>query len=175
MTTYNRTVNQNTSGATTPVNTINFTDGRHPGIMEAIIDFSTTGNTNLSGDIFNTLVIPAGYAILGTGAEVLVADTAGNSGTIQLKTGTTAQGSAVAPSATGYQASVGTWTPVVPAGSNVFLNTVIGTGAINAVIRVFAFVMDTRNRQGTGVCTGAGVYASPTLSYTYTTTTNPVA
>lgn len=174
MSTFNRTVNQNSSGATVPVNTINFNDGRHPGIMEAIIDFSTTGNAHAAGDIFNTLVIPAGYAILGTGAEVLVADSAGNSGTIQLKTGSTGQGSAVAPSSTGYLATVGTFTPVVPAGANVMLNTVIATGAINAVVRVFAFVMDTRNRQGTGVCTGAGVYASPTLSYTYTTATNPV-
>lgn len=174
MATFNRTVNQNTSGVTTPVNAINFTDGRHPGVMETIIDFSATGNVNAAADIFNALVVPAGYIITATGLEVLVADTAGNSGTLQIKLGSTAQGSAVAPTATGYLATVGTLTPVVPSGSNAFLNLVVATGAINAIVRIFAVVQDTRNRQGTGVCIGAASYASPTFSYTYTTATNPV-
>lgn len=150
MTTYNRTVGNQ---ASTPLSAPSLTNGRVPCVIDSIIDFSVTGNTNLSADIFNTLYIPPGYAILASGAEVFKADTAGNSGTIQLKLGATNQGSAVAPSATGYLATVGTFTPVVPSGTAVFLNTVIGTGAINAIIRVYAILLDTRQGFG-GVATG---------------------
>ena len=142
MATYNRTIGNQ---ASTPYSVQSLMDGRVPAVIDTIIDFAATGNTNAAGDIFNTLYIPQGYAILATGAEVLKADTAGNSGTIQLKLGTTAQGSAVAPSATGYLATVGTMTPVVPAGAAAYLNTVIATGAINALVRVYAVVVDTRN------------------------------
>ena len=163
MSTYNRTVsqyNQSTAIGSTD-------DNRRNAVIEAIIDFSATGNANLAADVFNAINVPAGFAILGTGVEVLKADTAGNSGTIQLKLGATAQGSAVAPSATGYLATVGTFTPVVPAQAQAFLNVVIGTGAINAVVRVYAILQECRLKKGTGVATGTGTNPAGQTTTTY--------
>lgn len=151
MATYNRTVGNQ---ALTPLSGNAMRSSRVPVEMDAIIDFSVTGNTNAANDIFNLITIPAGHAIIASGVEVLKADSAGNSGTVQIKLGSTTQGSAVAPSATGLLATVGTMTPVVPSGSNAFLNLVVATGAINAVVRMFVVIVDIRYRPGTGVVIG---------------------
>lgn len=171
MTTYNRT---NTQGVT-PLSAQSMINGRVPAIIEQTIDFSLAGNVNVANDIFNAINVPAGFIVLASGVEVLKADTAGNSGTVQLKSGSTNQGSAVAPSSTGFLATVGTTTPLVASGSSAFMNLVIATGAINAVIRVFLVLLDIRARPGSGVVTGTGTapdgvtvtqYQDPVKNYT---------
>lgn len=156
MATNNRVVNQFAA----PLSSSAFNNGRVSATLEAVIDFGATGNTHVANDIFELLVIPAGYAINLSAVEVLKADTAGNSGTIQVKVGSTAQGSAVAPSSTGFLATVGTATTVVPSGSNAFLNLVVATGAINAVVRLIAQLDDVRAIPGGPIATGTATTPS---------------
>ena len=160
MTTYNRTPDQ---GNYTPGSVGSLQYGRTSQLAETVIDFSVTGNTNVSGSVFECLHVPAGYAILATGMEVLAADTAGNSGTITIELASSSQGSAETVAATGFIASAGSFTPVAPTGSAAYLNLVIGTGAINAVVRLWALLQDCRAKTGTAICTGAGpgFYLSP--------------
>lgn len=150
MSTFNRTVNQ----AVATLSGQAFNNGRVSCTIEQTIDFGATGNTHAAADIFNALVIPAGYIISASGVEVLKVDSAGNSGTVQLKLGSTAQGSAVAPTSLGFLATVGTLTGVVPSGSSAFMNVTVATGAINAVIRVWAQVDDVRYIPGAPVVVG---------------------
>lgn len=171
MSTFNRTYNQ----AVATLSGQAFNNGRVSCTLETVIDFGATGNAHAANDIFNAIVIPAGYIISASGVEVLKADTAGNSGTVQLKLGATTQGSAVAPSSTGFLATVGTLTGVVASGSAAFMNAVVATGAINAVVRVFVQIDDVRAVPGTPVAIGTAttpagatstLYQDPISSYT---------
>lgn len=157
MATFNLTPSQTvvpTSGMALP-------NGRVPVVVEMVVDFGlptlptgVTAISGTSGTVIDCLNVPAGFAVLSTGIEVLRADTSGNSGTLQVKIGAASQGSAVAPSANGFLATAGTMTPVVPAAANAFVTLTVGTGTINPVVRVFATLLDQRARLGTAVAVG---------------------
>lgn len=164
MTTFDRTNNQSSASNNAP----SLQYGRTPVTVEAIVDFSATGNAHATSDVFKVIQVPKGYMLLQTGSEVLTADTAGNSGTIQLGLGASTRGSAVAPSSTGFSASAWNGTLAAPSATDAYIQATIGTGAINAVVRVFATYVDVRGKPGTPVCIGAGPgnYAAPS-SYTF--------
>lgn len=159
MATYNLTPSQ----TVVPVSAMGLLNGRVPAIVETVVDFGSsptglpstvTGISGTSGTVINALNVPAGFMVLGTGIEVLRADSAGNSGTVQVKVGAASQGSAVTVAATGITASAGSFTPVVPSGSAALVTLTIGTGTINAVVRVFAILIDIRARTGGPVFLG---------------------
>jgi hypothetical protein len=148
------TFNLTPSQTSVPVSAMSEMNGRVPCVVEAIVDTGQTAISGVSGTVYDLINVPAGFAILSTGIEVLQADTAGNSGTVQVKVGAASQGSAVTVAATGFTASAGTMTPVVPSGSAVFVTLTVGTGTINAVIRLFVTLLDQRAKLGTGVAQG---------------------
>lgn len=148
------TFNLTPSQTVVPLSGQSIMNGRVPFVIEAIVDTGKTAISGVSGTIYDVLNIPAGFAVLSTGMEVLQADTAGNSGTLLLKVGAASQGSAQTVAATGFIASAGTMTPVVPAAAAVFMTATVGTGTINAVVRFFATLLDQRGKLGTPVCQG---------------------
>jgi len=105
-------------------------------IMSEVIDFTATTTAN-SGDTFDAIGIPANTLVMSAGVDVLVADTAGNSGTIAIgDSGDPDQYvNEVQPTSTGQQALL-----VAPeaysAGDDIRLT--IATGAINGKVRVWA-------------------------------------
>lgn len=157
MATYNLTPSQ----TSVPSSAQSLPNGRVPCVVECLVDFSlptlpsgVTAIAGTSGTVINCINVPAGFAVLSTGLEVLKADSAGNSGTLLVKVGSASQGSAQTVAATGFIASAGTMTPVVPAGSNALVTLTVGTGTINAVVRVFATLLDQRYRPGSPVYIG---------------------
>jgi len=136
-------------------------NGRTPAIVEACVDFGTvtlptgvTGISGTSGTVIDLINVPAGFIVLATTLEVLKADSAGNSGTLTVKVGAASQGSAETVAATGFIASAGTVTPVVAAGSGALITLTVGTGTINAVVRVSAVLLDIRAKPGTPIFIG---------------------
>ena len=117
-------------------------------VMSEVIDFTSTTTAN-SGDTFDVIGIPANTLVMSAGVDVLVADTAGNSGTIAIgDSGDPDQYvNEVAPTSTGQQALL-----VAPeaysAGDDIRLT--IGTGAINGKVRVWATMMSL-DKDGTDV------------------------
>ena len=105
-------------------------------VMSEVIDFTSTTTAN-SGDTFDVIGIPANTLVMSAGVDVLVADTAGNSGTIAIgDSGDPDQYvNEVQPTSTGQQALL-----VAPeaysAGDDIRLT--IATGAINGKVRVWA-------------------------------------
>lgn len=175
------TFNLTPSQTTVPASSVVQRYGRVPCVVEALVDFGTvtlptgaTGISGTSGTVIDCINVPAGFAILSTGLEVLKADSAGNSGTLLVKVGSASQGSAQTVAATGFIASAGTMTPVVPSGSNAFITLTVGTGTINGVARVYATLLDQRYKPGTGIAIGtttnpagqtAAVLQDPVSSY----------
>lgn len=165
------TFNLTPSQTTVPVSAMALHNGRVPCVVECIVDFSlptlptgVTAISGTSGTVIDCLNVPAGFAVMSTGLEVLKADSAGNSGTLQVKVAAASQGSAVTVAATGFVASGGTMTPVVPSGSNTFITVTVGTGTINGVVRVFATLLDQRVRFGSPVF--VGTQTNPALQTT---------
>ena len=158
MATYDLTPSQ----TTVPVSGSGIMNGRVPFIIETNVDFSlptlpsgVTAISGTSGTVINCLNVPAGFIVLGTGVEVLKQDSAGNSGTLQVKVASATQGSAVAfSSATGFLATAGTMTPVVASGSSAMITLTIGTGTVNGIVRVYAILLDVRAKIGTPVFIG---------------------
>lgn len=157
MATYNITPSQ----TIVPVSASAIFNGRVPCVVEAVVDFGTptlptnvTALSGTSGTVIDCINIPAGFVVLGTSLEVLRADTAGNSGTLQVKIGSTSEGSAVTVAATGFSATAGSYTPVVPSGTATFATLTVGTGTINAVVRLVVALLDVRAKVGTGVAIG---------------------
>lgn len=159
MATYNLTPSQ----TSVPASALGLINGRVPCVVETVVDFSSiltlpsnvTAISGTSGTVIDCINVPAGFAILSTGVEVLLKDSAGNSGTLQVKVGSSSQGSAVAFSAAlGFLATAGTMTPVVPSGSNAFITLTVGTGTVNGIVRVFATLLDQRARLGGPVFAG---------------------
>lgn len=156
------TFNLTPSQTTVPLSAMAEQAGRVPAIVEMIVDFSgptvpstVTAISGVSGTVIDCINVPAGFAVLSTGVEVLTKDSAGNSGTLQVKVAAASQGSAVAfSSATGFLATAGTMTPVVPSGTAAFVTLTIGTGTVNGIVRVFATLLDQRARVGTPVYVG---------------------
>tara|TARA_Y100000310_G_C20702909_1_gene831666 strand:- start:1810 stop:2259 length:450 start_codon:yes stop_codon:yes gene_type:complete len=116
---------------------------KRPHLLSEVVDFSST--TNATSDVFQVLNIPAGAMVLNAGIEVLTADTAGNSGTLALDDSVNSVTYVTAASV----ASTGAMTSgdavgemfVTFVGADT-LDVTIGTGAVNAVVRVWAIVMD---------------------------------
>ena len=117
-------------------------------VMSEVIDFTSTTTAN-SGDTFDAIGIPANTLVMSAGVDVLVADTAGNSGTIAIgDSGDPDQYvNEVAPTSTGQQTLL-----VAPeaysAGDDIRLT--IATGAINGKVRVLATMMSL-DKDGTDV------------------------
>ena len=105
-------------------------------IMSEVIDFTATTTAN-SGDTFDVIGIPANTLVMSAGVDVLVADTAGNSGTIAIgDSGDPDQYvNEVAPTATG-QKDLLVAPEAYSSGDDIRLT--IATGAINGKVRVWA-------------------------------------
>jgi hypothetical protein len=118
-------------------------------LLSVVVDFSST--TNVANDVFECIELPANTWVVSTGIEVMTADTAGNSGTVSLGDGadvdryitaqTIANTNLVPQRAFAGAASMGT--TQIGTGNYIAADTidvVVATGAINAVIRVWAIV-----------------------------------
>ena len=119
-------------------------------VLSQVISFSDT--TNASGDIFQVLSLPANTLVLYAGLDILTADSAGNSGTLSLGdaddvdcfvSASTATAGIETTRARAGDSSKGTTSigyRYCAAAETIDL--VIATGAINAVVRVFAVTAD---------------------------------
>lgn len=119
-------------------------------IVDVVVDFNST--TNVSGDVFACLSLPANTYVITAGVDVLTADSAGNSGTISLGDGADVDRyiSAAVPGSSTMtiraQAGAGSMgTTSVGFGIYVSADTidvVVGTGALNGKYRVWAMTSD---------------------------------
>jgi hypothetical protein len=109
-----------------------------PRVISDVVDFSST--TNASSDTFDVLPIPANSLVLAAGVDVLTADGAGNSGTIAVGDSVDAQQyvSAATVAATGQMTTLDANYAYSSADA---IRLTIGTGAINAKVRVWACVI----------------------------------
>jgi hypothetical protein len=109
-----------------------------PRVISDVVDFSST--TNASSDTFDVLPIPANSLVLAAGVDVLTADGAGNSGTIIVGDSIDAQQyvSAATVAATGQMTTLDANYAYSSADA---IRLTIGTGAINAKVRVWACVI----------------------------------
>ena len=109
-----------------------------PRVISDVVDFSST--TNASSDTFDVLPIPANSLVLAAGVDVLTADGAGNSGTIAVGDSVDADQYAAAATvaATGQMTTLDANYAYSSADA---IRITIGTGAINAKVRVWACVI----------------------------------
>jgi hypothetical protein len=109
-----------------------------PRVISDVVDFSST--TNASGDTFDVLPIPANSLVLAAGVDVLTADGAGNSGTIAVGDSVDADQYAAAATvaATGQMTTLDANYAYSAANA---IRLTIGTGAIDAKVRVWCCVM----------------------------------
>ena len=109
-----------------------------PRVISDVVDFSST--TNATGDTFDVLPIPANSLVLAAGVDVLTADGAGNSGTIAVGDSVDADQYAAAATvaATGQMTTLDANYAYSAADA---IRLTIGTGAINAKVRVWCCVM----------------------------------
>lgn len=165
MATWDRTITQSAAGAVSMPSALY---SRPVITVETILDFGATGNAYTAADVFKLIQIPPGYVLEETGLEVLTADTAGNSGTLQLELGASTRGSAVTVAANGFSSSAFNATVAAPSGSIQYVQALTATGTVNAVVRIWASLRDVRGKPGTPVVVGGGVgnYLSP-ASYTF--------
>lgn len=167
------TFNLTPSQTVIPSSGMSILNGRVPAVVETVVDFGLptlpTGVTAISGTsatVIDLTNVPAGFAVMATYMEVLRADTSGNSGTITIKVGASSQGSAETVAALGFIASAGSFTPVVPVGTNALVTATIGTGTINAVVRFVTMLLDLRARPGSPVFIGTSTNpAGQTTAY----------
>ena len=109
-----------------------------PRVISDVVEFSST--TNASGDTFDVLPVAANSLVLAAGVDVMTADTAGNSGTIAV--GDSVDADQYAAAATVAAAGQMTTLDANYAYSSAdAIRLTIGTGAINAKVRVWACVM----------------------------------
>ena len=120
-------------------------------LLSVVVDFSST--TNSANDVFECIELAENTYVVTAGIEVMTADTAGNSGTVSLGDGddvdryvtaqTIANTNLVPIRAQAGAGSQGTTS--IGYGNYTSADTidvVVATGAINAVIRVWAIVAD---------------------------------
>jgi hypothetical protein len=109
-----------------------------PRVISDVVDFSST--TNASSDTFDVLPIPANSLVLAAGVDVLTADGAGNSGTIAVGDSVDADQYAAAATvaATGQMTTLDANYAYSAADA---IRLTIGTGAIDAKVRVWACVI----------------------------------
>lgn len=118
-------------------------------LLSVVVDFSST--TNAANDVFECIELPANTYVITAGLEVMTADSAGNSGTVSLGDGddvdryvsaqTIANTNLVPIRAQAGAGSQGTTS--IGYGNYTAADTidvVVATGAINAVVRVWAIV-----------------------------------
>ena len=142
MATYTITGGGNTGGSTNAVDVK---------LLSVVVDFSST--TNVANDVFECIELAANTYVVTAGIEVMTADTAGNSGTVSLGDGddvdryitaqTIGNTNLVPIRAQAGAGSQGTTS--IGYGNYTAADTVdivVATGAINAVIRVWAIVAD---------------------------------
>ena len=109
-----------------------------PRVISDVVDFSST--TNATGDTFDVLPIAANSLVLAAGVDVLTADDAGNSGTIAV--GDSVDADQYAAAATVAAAGQMTTLDANYAYSSAdAIRLTIGTGAIDAKVRVWACVI----------------------------------
>ena len=109
-----------------------------PRVISDVVDFSST--TNATGDTFDVLPIAANSLVLAAGFDVLTADDAGNSGTIAV--GDSVDADQYAAAATVAAAGQMTTLDANYAYSSAdAIRLTIGTGAIDAKVRVWACVI----------------------------------
>lgn len=119
-----------------------------PYFVDVVIDFSTT--TNATDDVFQAIEVPAYTMVLNAGIEVLTADTAGNSGTVALGDGSITYVAAAVPTSTAFMTSFDAVAEgFVDYKAADTLDVTVGTGAINAKIRVWAILCDIANHGST--------------------------
>lgn len=116
-----------------------------PRFLENILDFSRI--THSATDSIDFLTIKAGSVVALTGVEVIVADTAGNSGTVKVRQGTTDRGTAITPTSTGDAANGSGVTPI-QATADTNINLLTATGTTNGTYRVWAWVFPNERRGG---------------------------
>ena len=124
-------------------------------VIAEVVDFSAT--TNAAADVFEVLSIPADTVVLGAGINVITADTAGNSGTLALGDGGDADRYVAASTvaAAGQETAIfATTVPYLNASADT-IDLTVATGAINAVVRVWAIIAD---------CSG-GVETAQTVTF----------
>ena len=120
-------------------------------LLSVVVDFSST--TNVANDVFECIELAANTYVVTAGIEVMTADTAGNSGTVSLGDGDdvdryiTAQtigNTNLVPiraqAGAGSQGTTAIGYGNYTAAASV--DILVATGAINAVIRVWAIVAD---------------------------------
>ncbi len=120
-------------------------------LLSVVVDFSST--TNAANDVFECIELAANTYVVTAGIEVMTADSAGHSGTVSLGDGddvdsyisaqTIANTNLVPIRAQAAAGSQGTTS--IGYGNYTAADTidvVVATGAINAVIRVWAIVAD---------------------------------
>jgi hypothetical protein len=109
-----------------------------PRVISDVVDFSST--TNASSDTFDVLPIPANSLVLAAGVDVLTADGACNSGTIAVGDSVDADQYAAAATvaATGQMTTLDANYAYSAADA---IRLTIGTGAIDAKVRVWACVI----------------------------------
>lgn len=129
---------------------------RQPYLSEQIINFGSTTQPNsgfpaftpnavtlsgnAAGDTVQAINVPAGFVVTYAGIEVLVADTAGNSGTVQVTDGTNTYTSALTVQTVGIKAFTAAATRLYTTAG--ILSLLTATGNINATVRVFAVLQD---------------------------------
>ena len=115
-------------------------------IASEVVDFSST--TNAASDNFDVIGIPANTYVVAAGCDVLTADTAGNTGTIAVgdSASSTAYVSAVAPTSATQLTPANTTGKAYASANDIRLT--VGTGAINAKVRVWA-IMISLDKGGT--------------------------
>ena len=120
-------------------------------LLSVVVDFSST--TNVANDVFECIELPANTYVVTAGLEVMTADTAGNSGTVSLGDGDDVDRYVTAQTIGNTnlvpiraQAGAGSQgTSSIGYGNYTSADTVdvvVATGAINAVVRVWAIVAD---------------------------------
>ena len=123
-------------------------------VLSEYIDFSAT--TNIATDVFQVLNIPAGSMVVSAGIDIVVADTAGNSGTIALGDGTVAYVTAATIAGTGSMTSGDALAELaVTYDAADTLDITVAVGAVNAEIRVWAVVADITSPNATQYVTFA--------------------
>ena len=120
-------------------------------VASVVVDFSST--TNVANDVFECIELPANSYVVTAGIDVLTVDSAGNSGTVSLGDGADVDRyiTAAVPTSAGQmtiraQAGAGSMgTTSIGYGiyaSSDTVDVVVATGAINAIVRVWAVVAD---------------------------------
>ena len=117
--------------------------GYHPTLNLKITSLFFTGSDN-----FDVIGIPANTYVVAAGCDVLTADTAGNTGTIAVgdSASSTAYVSAVAPTSATQLTPANTTGKAYASANDIRLT--VGTGAINAKVRVWA-IMISLDKGGT--------------------------